>query len=211
MKIRNLNPSSAIYTSNVYLVTGTWNAIPDVNTLIDVGRDRLIIDQINQAATGVGKKKVEQVVLTHSHYDHASLLPKIREIFHPEVYAYSKSLPGVDHLLRDGEELKIGDRIFEVIYMPGHSNDSICLYCKAERVLFVGDVPIFIIAPGGTYAPLFVTGLERLARKDIAKIYFGHGSSVEENGTQVIRNSLQNVYQSLETNEFTTKANESTT
>lgn len=198
MKILNLNPSSAIYTSNVYLVTGTWNAIPDVNTLIDVGRDRQIIDRINQAATGVGKKKVDQVVLTHSHYDHASLLPKIREIFHPEVYAFTRSLPGVDHLLHDGERLRIGDREFEVIYMPGHSNDSICLYCKEERVLFAGDVPLFIISPGGTYEPQFVAGLERLARKEITRIYFGHGSPVEADGTQVIRSSLENVYQSRE-------------
>jgi glyoxylase-like metal-dependent hydrolase (beta-lactamase superfamily II) len=29
----------------------------------------------------VGKKKVEQVVLTHRHYDHASLLFAIREAF----------------------------------------------------------------------------------------------------------------------------------
>lgn len=198
MKIRNLNPSSAIYTSNVYLVTGTWNAISDVNTLIDVGRDRLIIDQINQAATGVGKKKVDQVVLTHSHYDHASLLPKIREIFHPEVYAFSRSLPGVDHLLQDGERLKIGDREFEVIYMPGHSNDSICLYCEAERVLFAGDAPIFIISPGGSYEPRFVEGLERLARKEVAMIYFGHGSPVVADGAKVIRSSLENVYLSRE-------------
>lgn len=104
----------------------------------------------------------------------------------------------MDHLLQDGELLKIGDREFEVIYMPGHSNDSICLYCQAERVLFAGDAPIFIISPGGSYEPRFIAGLERLARKEVAAIYFGHGSPVLADGTEVIRSSLENVYQSRE-------------
>ena len=89
MKILNLTTDSKIYTSNVYLITGTWNAIDDVNTLIDVGRDPSVIDKINSASTGVGKRRVEQVVLTHGHYDHASLLPRIREVFNPVVYAFS--------------------------------------------------------------------------------------------------------------------------
>ena len=140
MKILNLTSESKMYTSNVYLITGTWNAIGDLNTLVDVGRDPSVIEKINNASTGVGKHRVEQVVLTHSHYDHASLLPQIKKTFNPEVYAYSHSLEGVDHLLKDGDTLKLGDRIFEVIYTPGHSSDSICLYCEEERVLFAGDV-----------------------------------------------------------------------
>ena len=111
MKILNLTSDSKMYTSNVYLITGTWNAINDLNTLIDVGRDSSVIEKINNASTGVGKHRVEQVVLTHSHYDHASLLPQIKKTFKPEVYAYSSSLEGVDHLLKDGDMLKLKDRI----------------------------------------------------------------------------------------------------
>ncbi|MEA1943993.1 MAG: MBL fold metallo-hydrolase, partial [Euryarchaeota archaeon] len=69
MKVLNLTSDSKMYTSNVYLITGTWNAIDDLNTLVDVGRDPSVIEKINNASTGVGKKRVEQVVLTHSHYD----------------------------------------------------------------------------------------------------------------------------------------------
>ncbi|KPQ41224.1 MAG: hypothetical protein MPEBLZ_04229, partial [Candidatus Methanoperedens nitroreducens] len=61
MKIQNLSGGSTIYTSNVYLITGTWNAFNDVNTLIDVGRDPAIIEIINNASTGVGKKRIDQV------------------------------------------------------------------------------------------------------------------------------------------------------
>ncbi len=40
MKIINLTEKSTVYTANVYFILGSWNALPDVNTLIDVGRDR---------------------------------------------------------------------------------------------------------------------------------------------------------------------------
>ena len=72
-----------VYTSNVYFVLGSSNAMEDVNTLVYVGMDPLVLDRIDQAATGVGKKRVAQVVLTHNHFDYAGLLPRIRERFKP--------------------------------------------------------------------------------------------------------------------------------
>ena len=191
MKVLNLTSDSKMYTSNVYLITGTWNAIDDLNTLVDVGRDPSVIEKINNASTGVGKKRVEQVVLTHSHYDHASLLPQIRETFKPEVYAYSSSLEGVDHLLKDGDMLKLGDRVFEVIYTPGHSSDSICLYCEEERVLFAGDSAVVIRSAGGTYEEGFVHALEKMCRRDIQSIYFGHGDPLLDNCNTRVHDSLK--------------------
>ena len=91
MKIINLTEKSSIYTSNVYLITGSWNTISDQNTLIDVGRDPAVIEEILNASTGVGKRRLDQVILTHSHYDHASLLPKIKENFGPVVIIWRGS------------------------------------------------------------------------------------------------------------------------
>lgn len=196
MKVFNLTSNSKIYTSNVYLITGDWNSMGDVNTLVDVGRDPLVIDAISNAATGVGKKRVEQVILTHSHYDHASLLPKIVELFNPKVYAYSEAQADTTHRLKGGEVLKAGDRIFDVIYTPGHSNDSVCLYCKEERVLFAGDAGVAITSTDGSYEEGFVTGLEILCKKDIETIYFGHGPPMHEGCNKLLRTSLDNVKKS---------------
>jgi len=135
--------------------------------------------------------------LTHSHYDHASLLPQIRKRYHPEVCAYSDSLEGVDRLLRDGETLKIGSEAFEVIYTPGHSNDSICLYCRSDGVLFAGDSNIIVQTTGGTYEEGFVDALTRLARKNIMAIYFGHGDPLLNDCNARIRFSLKMVKESL--------------
>jgi len=197
MKILNLTKDHNVYTSNVHFVLGNSNAIDDVNTLVDVGRDPSIIAKIDEASTGVGKHRVEQVVLTHSHYDHASFLPQIRKAYNPMVCAYSTSLEGVDRLLRDGEMLKIGDAVFEVIYTPGHSNDSICLYCQSEEVLFAGDSNIIVQTTGGTYEDGFVDALIRLARKNIKVIYFGHGDPLLNDCNARIRYSLKLVKESL--------------
>lgn len=197
MKIINLtNTHSNIYTSNVYLVTGTWNAINDVNTLIDVGRDDSIIEKINNASTGVGKKRIEHVILTHSHYDHSSLLPRIKHEYNSLVYANSAVLGGVDVILKGGEIIKIGDRHFEVIHTPGHSADSICLYCEEERVLFSGDTPIIIINSDGTYEETFIEILSKIAMKNIDTIYFGHGNPLSYDCKKALQNSLNNIKKS---------------
>jgi len=193
IKIISLTGKGNIYTSNVYLIVGSHNAIEDVNTLIDVGRDPSIIEKIQNARTGVGKKRVEQVVLTHSHYDHVSLLPQIRELFEPIVYSFSPFLKGVDRLLKDGDELKFGDRMFEVIYAPGHSQDSLCFYCAEDRVLFVGDNPIVNIPPGERYEDKYISALAKLARRDTQVIYFGHGNPLRKKCNVRIRTSLANI------------------
>ncbi len=197
MKIINLTESSNVYTSNAFLVLGSWNALPDVNTLVDVGRDPTIVETIYTTSTGVGKKRVDQVVLTHSHYDHAGLLATIREQFNPVIYAFSPYLEHVNHTVQDGDTLKFGDRIFEVIHTPGHSHDSICLYCEEENILFAGDTPLIIHRPGDTYQEEFILALEKVGQRNVQKIYFGHGPPIIENCNARIRRSIENVKKSV--------------
>ena len=176
MKIFSLNYNSTMYTSNVYLITGTKNSLADINTLVDVGRDSSIFERIENISTGLGKCKVEQVVLTHSHYDHAFLLPQIKETFDPVVYAFSTAAKGVDEFVKNGTVLQFGDRMFEVIYTSGHSNDSICLYCEEDGVLFTGDVPIIIKTTTGTYDEIYFNALKKISRLNIAIIKGGQSN-----------------------------------
>jgi len=196
LKIINLTEKSTTYTSNVFLVTGTWNTLGDINTLVDVGMDRSIIKKIEEASTGVGKSKVDKVILTHSHSDHVGILPLIREVFNPQVYAFSPYTGGVDHLLKDGDKVRMGDRMFEVYHTPGHSSDSICLYCESDGVLFVGDTPVIIKSTDSYYEKDFVRFLERLCRKDVKAIYFGHGEPIVNECKALLSDSLKNVRKS---------------
>ena len=193
MRITNLkSDKSLFYTSNAFLVLGNWSAINDINTLIDTGSDPGIVERIAEAPTGLGKNAIEQVILTHSHSDHIAILPLIREKYHPVVYAYS-AFTGADFVLKDGQILHCGDRYFEVIHVPCHSDDSICLYCSADGVLFVGDTSFLRRTTDEIYEDSFVAVLERLCRLNIRTIYSGHDTPIVCGTQALLLESLRNV------------------
>ncbi|MFZ0339173.1 MAG: MBL fold metallo-hydrolase [Terracidiphilus sp.] len=189
MRVVMLENSGLMYTSQVYLVLGDRNRLEDVNTLVDVGQDPAVLASIERAPTGVGKWPVEQVVLTHSHSDHCALLPEIRAAFRPRVLAFSPSLADVDQLLHDGDVIRMGDALFEVVHAPGHSSDSICLYNEAEGVLFAGDSPLLLTSAEGNYEVGFQAALDKLCNCNIRRIYFGHGPPLTEHCNQRLRAS----------------------
>jgi len=175
MRIANLTHNSYLYTANVFLALGTWNTLEDVNTLIDVGSDVNIIRKIECINTGLGKNKIDQVILTHSHSDHAAILQEIKLSYNPKVYAFNSHLTHIDHVLHDGEILKIGDQRFEVFHLSFHSYDSICLYCEKEGILFSGDTSFPLSKDNLTLFAENEKAITRLKKKKIHAIYPGHG------------------------------------
>jgi glyoxylase-like metal-dependent hydrolase (beta-lactamase superfamily II) len=182
MKVINLTEDSSLYTSNVFLVLGSWNTIADVNTLIDVGNDKGIIEKIESINTGLGKHKVDQVILTHSHSDHSALLSEIKIKYHPKTKAFNSHLKNIDHVLQNGEILKIGDQQFEVFHITFHSYDSICLYCEKEGVLFSGDTSFPIAETNPALQAENEQSLQRLKKKKVKTVYPGHGPIQHLNG-----------------------------
>lgn len=195
MKIVPLKSTSAVYTCNSYLILGSWNRLEDINCLIDVGSDGRIVEEIRNLSTGFGKRPVERVICTHSHFDHVGGLRRIDEEFQPEVFALT-SFPGVSATVKNGQLIRCGDEYFEVIHVTGHSNDSICLYCPTGGVLFSGDTPLTVKTPGGSYSSQFEHQLEDLASRNIEAIYPGHGTIIEHRAREVIRETLKNVRKS---------------
>jgi glyoxylase-like metal-dependent hydrolase (beta-lactamase superfamily II) len=195
MRITLLHGNEQNYSCIAYLVRGDSNERADVNTLVDVGIDGSICGEIENLCTGIGKKKVAQVVLTHDHYDHAAGLGEVVARYHPQVCAL---VPGkhVDSLLQDGQFLRLGDREFQVMHTPGHSEDSICLYCARDRTLFAGDMPLDVKTPGGSYPGELLASLERIASHDVATIYAGHASPITSGVPELLRRTIRNIRQS---------------
>lgn len=193
MRVTRFQKNPKVYSCNVYYIRGDWNAISDVNTLIDTGTDDHVLSELQRfSSTGVGKRKVEQVILTHEHFDHTGGLKHVIAEYSPTVYAYSK-IPGVDVKVRDTMKIKVGDRICEIIHTPGHSNDSICIYCPEEQVLFSGDMLLNIRSPESAYTRSYLQSLERISRLRIKTIYSGHDDPITENISEMLRYSLKNV------------------
>jgi len=188
---------SNTYCCNFYLVLGTWNALSDINTLVDVGTNDFVIGEVARiASTGVGKNPVEQVIITHNHFDHAGGLKHVIKKFQSKSTAFNNS-DEITRTLSNGENVIMGDSEFEVIHVPAHSNDSICLYSKKDRILFSGDTPINIKTPGGSYTSAFVTFLKKIVRMDIDIIYSGHDDPLTHDVNGVLKNTLSNVEKSV--------------
>ena len=195
MKVICLRASDPVYTCNAYLVLGTWNTLQDVNTLVDVGADGSIVKEIGTINTGVGKRPVEQVVITHNHFDHSGGIKEVKLRYKAKVYAH-KNFEEVDGVLKDGQVVRMGDREFEVIHTPGHSSDSVCLYCEKEKVLFSGDTPVRIMTIGGSYSAEFISAFEKITRRNIHTIYPGHESPIRERARDIMTATLRNMKES---------------
>jgi glyoxylase-like metal-dependent hydrolase (beta-lactamase superfamily II) len=127
------------------------------------GGEALAIDSgwetgpIVKAAREVGAK-VKFVVGTHSHFDHISTLKELARAFEAKVVAHERSPVDHDVSVKGGDVLMVGEKGIKVIYTPGHTEDSICLY-DGEN-LFTGDT-LFIgncgrtDLPGGSMEEMF--------------------------------------------------------
>jgi glyoxylase-like metal-dependent hydrolase (beta-lactamase superfamily II) len=192
MRVIELTQPSAIYTCRSYLLLGDWNLLGDVNTLIDPGTDGSVIDEIETLSTGCGKIPVEQVILTHNHFDHAAGVDVFKQRYGARVYAWNDG-KDVDELLRDGQIMNAADGQLQVLHAPGHSSDSICLYSSAQRILFSGDTQLRIRSAGGVYAPEYIETLRRLSTLRIDTVYSGHDQPIDSNPEGIILETLRNV------------------
>ena len=148
------------------------------------------------------KLQVKHVLNTHLHLDHSfgnymvahtlGVLPEAHradEFLIGQLIAQSQAF-GIQGVIREqplggylqeGDVVSFGRTQLEVLHVPGHSPGSICFYCRAENVIFVGDV-LFAGSigrtdlPKGNYAEL-ITGIQRklLVLPDETIVYSGHG------------------------------------
>lgn len=195
MQVITYNGDPSIYTAKSYFIRGTWNAIGDINTLIDTGRDDGIVNFIYSLNTGLGKKKLDLVILTHEHFDHSNSLKVIKPEFKPHVIGLAKG-PLVDEIPYDGMKVKIGDCEAEIMITPGHSNDSICIYVPENGTLFSGDTLLNIKSPGGTYTKSYLDAIQRIAALNINVIYSGHDAPITTGINEMLQDSIRNVLQS---------------
>lgn len=139
----------------------------DVCLVIDPGEDVLSILNI------IGDKLLVGIIITHRHFDHVGALDELLFKKFAKVYDISNL---------DEKQYKIGPFEFEVIHTLGHTNDSITLYFRKEKIMFTGDF-LFKDTIGRTDLP---NSSEEEMLKSIKKvkkyehdiiIYPGHGES----------------------------------
>jgi hydroxyacylglutathione hydrolase len=202
------------YDSNVYVVVGK------IPTVIDTGTGfytRMVLEEIQKI---VPLKQIQQILLTHEHYDHVGgvqdivqasdgtakifahkdVVPKLKEGKSTFAEMLGGMMPKikVDVPLAGGEQLTCGDLSFEVLVTPGHSIGGLCFYSKKRQVLFSGDT-IFADGgfgrydfPGGDFKTL-LNSIEQLTALEVKNLYPGHGSIVEQHGREHVLKSLRSI------------------
>jgi len=190
-------PSDTDYSCVSYWVLGDNNQAQDRNTLIDTGSSNLanlafFMHEMAVASKGIGKMAVEQIILTHDHFDHAGGLPGVERQFAPPILSW---LPqGKRHqALEEGMHIRVGDKDGVVLHTPGHSEDSICIYLPEARALFSGDTIVRITDSKGSYTRAYKDSLERLALLDIEAVYPGHGAPILGGFRLFIEACIENV------------------
>ena len=142
-----MNPI-AIHAFNPGPLTGpgntTWLIPGRVPTLIDAGTGEP--EYLDALESALGGERLAQVLVTHSHADHASGAAAIAQRM-PHVRFLKMSWPEHDAAwrvrwepLQDGDMLAAGDTVLSVVHTPGHSPDHLCFWQQDSRVLFCGDL-----------------------------------------------------------------------
>ena len=181
------------YYSNCYIVGSESSKEAAV---IDPGADFKKIDnKINELGV---KPKI--IILTHAHGDHIGAVEELVEKYGVKVYIheedakalidsninFSKVLFGKnisinpDVMLKDGDEIQLGDLKFEIIHTPGHTKGGICI--KVGNIMMTGDT-LFNNSigrtdfPGGSFEEIIDSIQEKIFKydEDII-IYPGHNS-----------------------------------
>jgi len=87
------------------------------------------------------KVNLKYIILTHSHLDHIFSVLAIKQktkakiLIHKDEKEFIKFK--VDKFLKEGDRIKIGDDLLEVLHTPGHTKGSICLL--GTNFIFTGD------------------------------------------------------------------------
>lgn len=158
----NVKPYSGAYSPNVFAVVDSGQAV-----LVDAGFPNSdSIDSRLDYLKAIGGPRVEMIIVTHHHFDHAGGANRLREAtgahiaMHPEEERLLRGTLArpprdggpqqhyirqevakitVDRPLADGDVIRVGRLALRVLHTPGHSAGHVCAFLEEERVLFSGD------------------------------------------------------------------------
>lgn len=179
------------WETNAYLV---WDGRSPEALVVDPGMGAAQPLMDRAAANGL---RLHLIANSHGHIDHifddAPLLDASGAplAIHPDdayrldgrnSYGFEIRPVVASRDLTEGEQVRIGDLVFDVLHTPGHTEGSVCLYEERHGLLLAGDV-LFAGSHGRTDLPggddeQMAASLARLAREipGPVRVLPGHGA-----------------------------------
>ena len=178
------------WQTNAYLL---WDGRSPDAVVVDPGMGAAapLMDRV--AANGL---RLHLIANSHGHIDHIfddAPLMRASEAplaIHPDDayrldgrnnYGFELQAVTASVHLREGEQVRIGDLVLDVLHLPGHTEGSVCLYEERRELLLSGDV-LFAGSYGRTDLPggddeRMVASLARLSREipGSVRVLPGHG------------------------------------
>lgn len=147
----------------------------------------------------IGDTELKYILLTHGHFDHIIGVKSVKEKYGAQVVISKEDEPmlnssklslavfcnapqnnvDADIIVKDGDEITLGEIKIKVMATPGHTSGSVCYI--AENCIFSGDT-LFYCSCGRTDFPSgspeqMMSSLQKLKALDgDYKVYTGHNN-----------------------------------
>ena len=125
-------------------------------------------------------KKLDYILNTHHHADHVDGNIKLKKKYNSKIMGFEDDkdrIPGIDILLKNDQNQKIGNLDFKTIFIPGHTKGHVAFYFKNEKIVFTGDT-LFSLGCGrvfeGTNCDMFNSLNKLKILPPETKVYCGH-------------------------------------
>ncbi len=124
--------------------------------------------------------KLTDILVTHHHADHTDGIMELKNKYKCRVVApaaETAKIPGVDETVKEGDKVKVGNLVANVIETPGHTLGHIVYWFHADNIVFAAD-NLFSAGCGrvieGTMDQMWGSMRKMLDLPDETKIFCGH-------------------------------------
>lgn len=123
--------------------------------------------------------RVKFIINTHTHFDHILGNEQVLAITNCQIVQHENSMDRHDIAVKDGDRIRVGNIVIDILHTPGHSKDSICLIVDS-KIIFTGDTLFVgncgrIDLPGGNVNEMYDSLLRRIIKlNDELTVYPGH-------------------------------------
>ena len=145
------------------------------------------VDGILAQVEAMGGKRIEKILLTHTHRDHCGGALALKKRTGAKLGICSLRagyLGGEDFTYASGDRIPYDGGELTVVHTPGHESSHCCFLEPRQQLLFTGD---HILGQGTTVIPppdgdmaAYIRSLEKLLELKISLLLPGHGPVIHD-------------------------------